>query len=143
MVKTHSNKKSHRFLLRSSKFHKRYVNNDSAWFRCSLINRYIVVTRDAIYTLQYNQSQLISLDSINIIKILSLEKFDSARIASNENKILLYTTRQQKSSIQIYDKQFNKVKTFDSTINKQLPVKIQKFNFKKFYSFTFKTLSNC
>jgi hypothetical protein len=78
-----------------------------------LIDQYTAVTRNAIYTIQYNQSKL-STSIVN--KVLDLEKFHFARIACNQNNILLYTTHQQSSSIQIYDKQFNLVKTFHSSI---------------------------
>ncbi|CAF4086240.1 unnamed protein product, partial [Rotaria sordida] len=93
---------------------------DMHW--CSFINLFIVVTHNAIYSIEYNKSKLLPSNSIIVEKVLDLEKFNSARIACNENKILLYTIYQHKSLIQIYDKQFKKEKTFDSSINKQLPV---------------------
>ena len=91
-------------------------------FSCSFINLFIAVTHNVIYSIEYNKSKLLPSNSIIVEKVLGLEKFNSARIACNENKILLYTIYQHKSLIQIYDKQFKKEKTFDSTINEQLPV---------------------
>ncbi|CAF4862084.1 unnamed protein product [Rotaria sp. Silwood1] len=94
---------------------------------CSFMDRYIAVTHKSIYIIEYNKSKLSSSNSIIVEKVLELEKFNSARITCNENKILLYTIYQQKSSIQIYDKQFKKEKTFDSLINKQLPINSHSF----------------
>ncbi|CAF0762035.1 unnamed protein product [Rotaria sordida] len=98
---------------------------DMHW--CSFINLFIVVTHNAIYSIEYNKSKLLPSNSIIVEKVLDLEKFNSARIACNENKILLYTIYQHKSLIQIYDKQFKKEKTFDSSINKQLPINSHSF----------------
>ncbi|CAF4482919.1 unnamed protein product [Rotaria socialis] len=89
---------------------------------CSFMDRFIAVCHDSIYSIQDDRSKLFSKDAIIINKVLSLEKFHSAQIACNENKILLYTIFQQKSAIQIYDRQLIKEKTFHSSIYKQLPV---------------------
>ncbi len=95
---------------------KKKGNTGLISFRCPLIDRYIAVTRNSIYTIQYNRSKSSTSDPIIINKVLDLVKFHSARIACNQNNILLYTTHQQSSSIQIYDNQFNLVKTFHSSI---------------------------
>lgn len=85
-------------------------------FRCSLIERYIAVTRHSIYTIEYNRLKSSNSNSIIVTKVLDIEQFHSARIACNENNIFLYTTEQQSSSIQIYDRQFNQMKIFQSSI---------------------------
>ncbi len=83
-------------------------------FRCTLIDRYIGVTHNSIYTIQYNRSKS---NPIIVTKVLDFVKFHSARITCNQNNILFYITHQKSSSIQIYDSQFNLVKTFHSSIN--------------------------
>ena len=75
-----------------------------------------------MYIIEYNRSKLSPSNPIIVNKILDLDKVDSARIACNEHNVLLYTTYRQKSSIQIYDKQFRQEKLIDSLTNKQLPV---------------------
>ncbi|CAF5188639.1 unnamed protein product, partial [Rotaria magnacalcarata] len=85
------------------------------------MDRFIAVCHDSIYSIQDDRSKLFSKDAIIINKVLSLEKFHSAQIACSENKILLYTIFQQKSAIQIYDRQLINEKTFHSSIYKQLP----------------------
>ncbi|CAF3504123.1 unnamed protein product [Rotaria socialis] len=94
---------------------------------CSFMDRFIAVCHDSIYSIQDDRSKLFSKDAIIINKVLSLEKFHSAQIACNENKILLYTIFQQKSAIQIYDRQLIKEKTFHSSIYKQLPINSNSF----------------
>jgi hypothetical protein len=75
-----------------------------------------------MYTIQYNRSKSSTSSPLIVNKVLDLEKFNSARIACNQNNILLYTTHQQSSSIRIYDNQFKQQKIFHSSTNKQLPV---------------------
>ncbi|CAF1488813.1 unnamed protein product [Rotaria magnacalcarata] len=94
---------------------------------CSFMDRFIAVCHDSIYSIQDDRSKLFSKDAIIINKVLSLEKFHSAQIACSENKILLYTIFQQKSAIQIYDRQLINEKTFHSSIYKQLPINSNSF----------------
>ncbi|UJR33394.1 hypothetical protein I4U23_020841 [Adineta vaga] len=91
---------------------------DILW--CSSIDRYVALSHHSIYTIQYNRSS--RTNPILVNQVLVLKKLQLTRIACNDCNILLYITEQQSSSIEIYDYQFNREKTFDNLTNKQLPI---------------------
>ena len=70
----------------------------------------------SLYTIEYNRSKSSISNPIHVNQVLQLEKFHSVRMASNETNLLLYTTEAQSSSIQIYDRQFNRVKHFHHSL---------------------------
>ena len=89
--------------------------------RCAPIDRYIALTRQSIYSIQYNRSS--RTNPILTNHIVGLKNFQSVRIACNDSNILLYFTESQQSSIEIYDYQFNQENVFSSLTNQQLPVR--------------------
>lgn len=89
--------------------------------RCAPIDRYVALTRQSIYSIQYNWSS--RTNPILIKHIFDLKSFQSVRIACNDCHILLYFTESQQSSIEIYDHQFNQENIFTSLTHQQLPVR--------------------
>ncbi|CAF1259592.1 unnamed protein product [Adineta ricciae] len=96
---------------------------DLLW--CAPIDRYIALTRQSIYSIEYNRSS--RTNPILTNRIFDLKNFQSVRIACNDCNILLYFTESQQSSIEIYDYEFNQENVFTSLTNQQLPINSPSF----------------
>ena len=93
--------------------------------RSSLIERYLAVTRHSLFTIQYDRPNR----AVVAHPVLDVNPSHTVRLACNQEHILVYSTDEQSSTIQIYNEQFHREQQFDSNVDKHLPVDTEFFCF--------------